>query len=171
MEANSPLLFVLIGLVIGFLIGLLCYRLMSKGERHRASLKQTLLEREHQIAELKKAQGRHVGEVRQCLEAIRHQADELEDKLDTNTEQWELAHTPAAPFDETVQASKTTAPAKPAKPAAPAPAEATSKTPQTSETPPTPRDYADGKGGTLSEEYGLKDSRAKEPAVDQPPRY
>ncbi|MFI0471501.1 ZapG family protein [Halomonas sp. HMF6819] len=171
MEATSPLLFVLIGLVIGFLIGLLCYRLMSKGERHRASLKQTLLEREHQIAELKKAQGRHVSEVRQCLDAIRSQTEELEDKLDAGTEQWELAHTTAAPFDETTQVTKPAAPAKPLKPAAPTPADATPKNPQASETPTTPRDYADGKGGTLSEEYGLKDAKPKEPAVDQPPRY
>ncbi|MFG6666746.1 ZapG family protein [Halomonas sp. HNIBRBA4712] len=152
MEANSPFIFALIGAVVGFLIGLLCYRLASKGERQRATLKQALLEREHQIAELKKAQGRHVGDVRQCLEAIRSQADDLEDKLDAASEQWELARHTATP-----EAPKTKATGTP--------------TPPNADAPVTPRDYADGKNGTLSEEYGLKESKAKESAVTQPPRY
>ncbi|WP_447955722.1 YhcB family protein [Vreelandella sp. EE7] len=157
MEANSPIIYALIGLAVGFLIGLLCYRLASKGERHRASLKQTLLEREHQIAELKKAMGSHVSDVRQCLEAIRSQADDIEDKLDAGAEQWELATSPDTAFTQPRKAPATGSSATPAAPEA--------------ETPATPRDYADGKGGTLSEEYGLKDTKAKEPAVDQPPRY
>ncbi|WP_447553188.1 YhcB family protein [Vreelandella sp. EE22] len=157
MEANSPFIFALVGLVVGFLIGLLCYRLASKDERQRASLKQTLLEREHQIAELKKAAGSHFNDVRQCLEAIRTQADELEDKIDEGAGQWALAHGQSAPFNSE---QKAPAPARPVKPAPPA-----------TESPATPRDYADGKGGTLSEEYGLKDATAKESAVDQPPRY
>ncbi|WP_447529033.1 YhcB family protein [Vreelandella sp. TE19] len=157
MEANSPIIYALIGLAVGFLIGLLCYRLANKGERHRASLKQTLLEREHQIAELKKAMGSHVSDVRQCLEAIRSQADDIEDKLDAGAEQWELSKNPDTAF---TQPRKT-------------PALGTSTTPKApeAESPATPRDYADGKGGTLSEEYGLKDTKAKEAAVDQPPRY
>ena len=56
-EASSPITFAVVGLIVGFLIGLACYRLFSKSERDTAALKQTLLEREHKIAELKKAMG------------------------------------------------------------------------------------------------------------------
>tara|TARA_R100000963_G_C4613541_1_gene83178 strand:+ start:396 stop:653 length:258 start_codon:yes stop_codon:yes gene_type:complete len=59
-EASSPFTFAIIGLIVGFIIGLVCYRLFSKGARDAASLKQTLLEREHQIAELKKGMSSHL---------------------------------------------------------------------------------------------------------------
>ncbi|MCP1313319.1 MULTISPECIES: DUF1043 family protein [unclassified Halomonas] len=153
MEANSPFIYALVGLVVGFLIGLACYRLMSRGERHRASLKQTLLEREHQIAELKKAMGGHFGNVRDCLNGIRRQADELERQMQKDAGQWQLAHRPTPAQDDAPKAGTPHA------------------TPGASDSPAMPRDYADGKGGTLSEDFGLKNNAANKSDVAQPPRY
>ena len=65
MEASSPFTFALIGLAVGFVIGLVCYRLFSKGARDVASLKQTMLEREHQIADLKKGMSHHLTGIQQ----------------------------------------------------------------------------------------------------------
>ncbi|RUR42562.1 ZapG family protein [Vreelandella populi] len=153
MEASSPYTFAIIGIIIGFIIGLGCYRLFSKGERHNASLRQTLLEREHQIAELKKSMGSHLTGVFEHVNSIRAQADQLEQKIVEDAQQWHLgSNTPAA-------LKERQPPAQP---------ETTKTTVLDSENSlATPRDYADGKNGTLSENFGLKESDA----TPQPPRY
>ncbi|WP_083005771.1 ZapG family protein [Halomonas sp. GT] len=148
MEASSPFTFAIIGLVVGFVIGLACYRLFSKGQRDHATLKQALLEREHQIAELKKGMGSHLSGVQQHLINIRHEADQLEQQMENEAAEWKL--------------------------------EAAITTPSNGSTPSnegegdvnTPRDYADGKSGTLSEDFGLKDSsKEQDTPTPQPPRY
>ncbi|WP_249978800.1 ZapG family protein [Vreelandella olivaria] len=147
MEANSPFTFAIVGIIIGFILGMACYRLFSKGERKSTALRQTLLEREHQIAELKKAMGSHITDVRQRLENIRAEADQLEQQLEEDTAQWRLGKI----------------------------AVTGSITPSITDidhTLTTPRDYADGKGGTLSEDFGLKESaKEKDASTPQPPRY
>ena len=87
MEASSPFTFALIGLAVGFVIGLVCYRLFSKGARDVASLKQTLLKREHQIADLKKNMSSHLTGIQQRLENIRHEADHLEQHIEDEAKQ------------------------------------------------------------------------------------
>ncbi|PCF97229.1 ZapG family protein [Vreelandella nigrificans] len=147
MEASSPFTFAIIGIIIGFVAGLACYRLLSKGQRESAALRQALLEREHSIAELKKAMGSISSDVRQRLENIRIEADLLEQQLDDGAAQWKLS--------------------KPATTGAPS-----MSLTDTDETLDTPRDYADGKSGTLSEDFGLKEStKEQETATSQPPRY
>ncbi len=147
-EASSPFTVAIIGVVIGFVIGLACYRLFSKSQRDHSTLKQSLLEREHQIAELKKGMGSHLSGIQQHIVNIRQEADRLEQQIDSEAAEWRLE---------------------------------TATTPPTSKLAPgteeegdvnTPRDYADGKSGTLSEDFGLKDSLKEhdEPAP-QPPRY
>lgn len=148
MEASSPYTIAIVGLIVGFIIGLGCYRLLSKGQREIAAQKQTLLEREHQIADLKKGMDGHLINVRQCLDNIRAEATQLEQTIDDNADQWALSKRSAPASDNT----------------ATAPTEST-------DTPDTPRDYADGKSGTLSEDFGLKDSQEKAAATPQPPRY
>lgn len=149
MEASSPYTFAIVGLIVGFIIGLGCYRLFSKGQREIAAQKQTLLEREHQIADLKKGMDGHLVNVRQCLDNIRAEAVQLEQTIDDNAGQWALSKR-SAPTPENAAAT---------------PAEGT-------DTPDTPRDYADGKSGTLSEDFGLKDSiQEQAAATPQPPRY
>ena len=145
MEASSPFTFALIGLAVGFVIGLICYRLFSKGARDVASLKQTLLEREHQIADLKKNMSSHLTGIQQRLENIRHEADHLEQHIEDEAKQWKLpsVKTPSEPI----------------------------AMPDSDSSVAMPRDYAAGKNGTLSEDFGLKESKATDVDSPQPPRY
>lgn len=147
MEASSPFTFAIIGLIVGFIIGLVCYRLFSKGARDAASLKQTLLEREHQIAELKKGMSSHLTSIQQRLDNIRHEADQLEQQVENEATQWKLSSVK------------------------PSPSTTTSDTENDSNVA-MPRDYAAGKNGTLSEDFGLKEShQPTEGTAAQPPRY
>lgn len=151
MEASSPFIFAIIGIIIGFIIGMACYRLFSKGQRHSATLRQTLLEREHYIAELKKAMGGLSLDVRQRLDNIRTEADLLEQQLDNDAAQWKLG----------MSATKAVPAGSPTKSATSLDA-----------TLDMPRDYADGKSGTLSEDFGLKESaNGQDATAPQPPRY
>ncbi|MBP5981007.1 MAG: DUF1043 family protein [Halomonas sp.] len=153
MEASSPYTYAIVGIIIGFIIGLGCYRLFSKGERNNASLRQTLLEREHQIAELKKGMGGHLTGVFQRLDSIRSEADQLEHQIREDAEEWHLGSStpPELKERQPIATQKVDSP--------------TTDSPVT-----TPRDYADGKNGTLSENFGLKDS-ATNASAPQPPRY
>tara|TARA_R100001230_G_C5686222_1_gene195588 strand:- start:1086 stop:1523 length:438 start_codon:yes stop_codon:yes gene_type:complete len=144
-EASSPFTFAIIGLAVGFIIGLGCYRLFSKGARDVASLKQTLLEREHQIADLKKGMSHHLTGIQQRLENIRHEADQLEQQVESEAAQWKLTSVKPS--------SQPTA------------------TPDGDQSVAMPRDYAAGKNGTLSEDFGLKENRATDNTAAQPPRY
>lgn len=150
MEASSPFFIAIVGIIFGFIVGLACYRLFSKGERDRAVLRQTLLEREHQIAELKKAMGSHITNVRQRLDNIRSEANQLEQQLGEDAAQWRLGKVEPQATTTSLAAELT----------------------NTDKVPSMPRDYADGKGGTLSEDFGLKDSnKEEEVSPPQPPRY
>lgn len=155
MEASSPYTFAIVGIIIGFIIGLGCYRLFSKGERNNASLRQTLLEREHQIAELKKGMGGHLTGVFQRLDSIRSETDQLEHQIREDAEQWHLGSSTPPELKERQPIHQPAATHEADSPLAESPLT-------------TPRDYADGKNGTLSENFGLKDSATKAP---QPPRY
>jgi len=150
-EASSPFTFAIIGIVVGFLIGMMGYRLFSKGERQRAVLRQTLLEREHHIAELRKAMGGLSLDVRQRLANIRAETDLLEQELEEDATRWKLDKTP-----NNVLATDVPTP----------------NTADIDEALAMPRDYADGKSGTLSEDFGLKESaNEQETSAPQPPRY
>ncbi|HCR97669.1 MULTISPECIES: ZapG family protein [Halomonas] len=154
MEASSPYTFAIVGIIIGFILGLGCYRLFSKGERHNASLRQTVLEREHQIAELKKGMGGHLEGVFEHLKCIRAEADQLEQKIIEDAQQWHLGSNTPAAIKERQQPAQHQA--------------ATPTGPDSEGSLATPRDYADGKNGTLAENFGLKGDNADTP---QPPRY
>lgn len=152
MDPSSSLTFAIIGLVVGFIAGMGCYRLFSKSQRQAAAMRQKLLEREHQIAEMKSSVGSHLSGIYQRLGNIRDEANQLEQQLKEDAAEWNIrdaAIQPSLDFSG-LHSAKTSAP-----------------TDQTS-APAIPRDYADGKGGTLSEDFGLKGSQA---AAPQPPRY
>lgn len=151
MEANSPLIFVLAGMLVGFIAGLICYRLVSKEPRYSSELRQTLLEREHHIAELKKAMGSLQTDLGQRLDNIRTETKLLEQQLSDSVTQWGGANKTAHPLTRPTSAIS----------------------PDDTDNPlDTPRDYADGKGGTLSEDFGLKEnSKTQDTTPPQPPRY
>lgn len=147
-EASSPFTFAIIGLVIGFVIGLACYRLFSKSQRDHATLKQALLEREHQIAELKKGMGSHLTGIQQHIINIRQEADRLEQQIDSEAAEWKLETAITPSINKLAPSTEDEGDVN------------------------TPRDYADGKSGTLSEDFGLKNSlNEHDTATPQPPRY
>jgi len=150
-DPSSSLTFAIIGLVVGFIAGMGCYRLFSKSERHAAAMRQTLLEREHQIAEMKSSVGSHLSGIYQRLGNIRDEANQLEQQLKEDAAEWNIRDAAQPSLDYSAVHSAKTSPTNDQAPA-----------------PAIPRDYADGKGGTLSEDFGLKGSQAANP---QPPRY
>ena len=150
MDASSPLTFAVIGLIVGFIFGMGCYRLFSKSQRETASMRQQLLEREHQIAEMKTSVGNHLTGIYERLSNIRDEANQLELQLKEDAAEWNIR-------DAAVQHSLDLSGIN------------SKQQPSEDNTPPAmPRDYADGKGGTLSENFGLK---SHEVATPQPPRY
>lgn len=152
MDPSSSLTFAVIGLIVGFIAGMGCYRLFSKSQRQAATLRQTLLEREHQIAEMKTNVGSHLNGIYQRLGNIRDEADQLEQQLKEDAAEWNIR-------DATIQPSLDFSGVDTDK---------LSSDPGSASTPAMPRDYADGKGGTLSEDFGLKGNQT---ATPQPPRY
>lgn len=152
MDASSPLTFAVIGFIVGLIIGMGAYRLFSKSQRDAASMRQKLLEREHQIAEMKSSVGSHLTGIYQRLSNIRDEADQLELQLKEDATEWDIHDAAIQPSLDLSNIDATQEQQTNASTAAPA----------------MPRDYADGKNGTLSEDFGLKDSQA---ATPQPPRY
>ncbi|EHJ91331.1 ZapG family protein [Vreelandella boliviensis] len=152
MDASSPLTYAVIGFIVGLIVGVVAFRLFSKSQREAASMHQKLLEREHQIAEMKSSVGSHLTAIYRRLSNIRDEANQLELQLKEDAEEWNIRDAAIqtsldlSGIDST-QEQQITADATP---------------------PATPRDYADGKGGTLSEDFGLKGNEA---ATPQPPRY
>ena len=151
-DASSPLTFAIIGFIVGLIVGLGSYRLFSKSQREAASMRQKLLEREHQIAEMKSSVGSHLTGIYQRLSNIRDEANQLELQLKEDAEEWDIRDAAIQPSLDLSGINSTSEQQAQADTAAPA----------------TPRDYADGKGGTLSEDFGLK---SNEVATPQPPRY
>nr|WP_273543263.1 DUF1043 family protein [Halomonas profundi] len=149
-DASSPLTFAVIGLIVGFIIGMGCYRLFSKSQRETASMRQQLLEREHQIAEMKTSVGSHLTGIYERLSNIRDEANQLELQLKEDAAEWNIRD---AAIQPSLDLSGINSKQQPA---------------EDDTTPAMPRDYADGKGGTLSENFGLKSNEA---ATPQPPRY
>ncbi|WP_244511206.1 YhcB family protein [Vreelandella arcis] len=149
---SEPLTYAVIGLVIGLIIGAGCYRLLSKSQRQLASLRQTLLEREHQVSSLKNGVSNQLSSVHESLAAIRQETDELEKKLQDDAGQWQLDKLTPRP----AELSDLRTPE--------------SRTANSSNDPAIPRDYADGENGTLSEDFGLKEKDATDETAT-PPRY
>jgi uncharacterized protein len=155
-DPSSSFMFAVAGLVVGFIAGMGCYRLLSKSQRQAAAMRQTLLEREHQIAEIKSSVGEHLTGIYQRLSNIRDEADQLELQLREDAAEWNIRDTS---FQSSLDLDGSHT--KKDQPAA-------VNTIAPTFTPTMPRDYADGKGGTLSEDFGLKGNEATTP---QPPRY
>ncbi|MDN6321821.1 MAG: YhcB family protein [Halomonas sp.] len=152
MDASSPLTFAIIGFIVGLIVGAVAYRLFSKSQREAASMRQKLLEREHQIAEMKNSVGSHLTGIYQRLSNIRDEANQLELQLKEDSEEWDIRDAAIQPSVDFSSLKSTQE----------------QQTKEDTSTPATPRDYADGKGGTLSEDFGLKSNEA---ATPQPPRY
>lgn len=160
MEASTELMFALIGVVLGIIVGAVGYRFASKGQHNVAAMQQKLLESERQVAELKSRMGSHLLGFQQRLDIIREEATELEQQLNQEAQHWHLGDSTLRRLDlsdlnTTSVGEEKTAPS-------PATGSATART-----AAGVPRDYADGQSGTLSENFGLKETDTP----PQPPRY
>ncbi len=101
---------------------------------------------------MKSSVGSHLTGIYQRLSNIRDEANQLELQLKEDAAEWDIR-------DAAIQPSLDLSGIDPAR---------EQQTRADASTPSTPRDYADGKGGTLSEDFGLKGNEA---ATPQPPRY
>ena len=139
-------------LLAGIGIGALGYHLLNAGAAGVQRLRQRLAERDRELAALRDGMQDHFAEATRLTETLRHDAEALARRLGEDAQalggQGTPHHglavaAPAAPSEEVEVAGESA--------------------------PPAPRDYADGSGGTLSEDFGLRDTDgAREP---QAPRY
>jgi uncharacterized membrane-anchored protein YhcB (DUF1043 family) len=164
-EASTELMFAFIGAVLGMIVGAIGYRFFSKNQHNVVAMQQKLLESERQVAELKSRMGSHLLDFQQRLDTLRDEASELEKQLHQEAQHWHLGNDALRRLDlsglNTTAVSEENTPTSIA--TGPTPAGSTTTEPDTS----VPRDYADGQSGTLSEDFGLKETETP----PQPPRY
>nr|WP_194249252.1 DUF1043 family protein [Halomonas salicampi] len=150
-------MFAFIGAVLGIVVGAVGYRFASKSQHNVVAMQQKFLESERQVAELKSRMGSHLLDFQQRLDTIRDEASELEKQLNQEAQHWNLGNDTLPHLDlsglSTTQASEESATAP--------------STTNSSAATGAPRDYADGQSGTLSEDFGLKETDTP----PQPPRY
>ena len=155
MQASSELIFALSGVVVGILLGVFGYRLLSRNHRETNLMQQKLLESERQVEELKARMGTHLLDTHQHIDTLRTTAHQLEHQLAQEARYWQLD-------DEKLQRLSLNGDVNkdPSESSILNAAESTLEA-------GVPRDYADGKNGTLSEDFGLKEPEQ----APQPPRY
>lgn len=145
---NINWLVAIVSLLAGLGLGGLGYHLFGASASRLQQQRQQLAERERELSELKEGLGEHFSQVGMMVANIQREMRTLEHRVteDANTLNCESPVTRRLDLAE----KKTLAPQ--------------------SDEIPTPRDYADGTGGTLSEDFGLKsDSETRD--APQPPRY
>ncbi|WP_299313202.1 DUF1043 family protein [uncultured Halomonas sp.] len=135
-------------LLAGIGLGALGYHLLNASAENLQKLRQRLAERDRELEALRSGVNDHLGEVSRLVAALQRDGEALASRLEQDARRLGGKGAPLAGLEAT-----------------PASAPAV----EGGEEPATPRDYADGTGGTLSEDFGLKDDEdAKAP---QPPRY
>lgn len=144
-DSNINWILAIACLLAGIGIGAAGHHWLNAGAANLQRLRRRLAERDRELAALREGLDDHFTEVGRLVESLRHGSEALAERLDRDAR--DLAGKPGPTRGLELEAA--------------APAEA----PQ--EEPPAPRDYADGKGGTLSEDFGLR--RGGE--APQPPRY
>lgn len=155
MQASSELIFALSGVVVGIILGVFGYRLLSKNHRESNLMQQKLLESERQVEELKARMGTHLFDTHEHIDTLRASAHQLEQQLAQEARYWQLDDDKLQRLSLNSDANRSSSKS-----------DILNATENTLETG-VPRDYADGKSGTLSEDFGLKE-REQAP---QPPRY
>ncbi len=133
-------------LFAGIGLGALGYHLLNASAASLQKLRQRLAERDRELAALRDGVDEHLGEVSRLVTALQRDGEALASRLARDASRLGGKATPRAGLEAGSDLAI-----------------------EESEEPATPRDYADGTGGTLSEDFGLKDDEdAKAP---QPPRY
>ncbi len=133
-------------LLAGIGLGALGYHLLNSSAASLQKLRQRLAERDRELAALREGMDDHLNEVSRLVAALQRNGEALAQRLAQDASR-------LGGKESALAGLETTSP----------------PTTPDGEEPAMPRDYADGTGGTLSEDFGLKDDEdAKAP---QPPRY
>ncbi|QTF94034.1 DUF1043 family protein [Halomonas sp. BM-2019] len=135
-------------LFAGIGLGALGYHLLNSSAASLQKLRKRLAERDRELAALREGVDEHLDEVSRLVAALQRDGEALASHLAQDARRLGGKGAPRAGLE---------------------PAAAPVTAPEADEALPTPRDYADGTGGTLSEDFGLKsDENTRAP---QPPRY
>ena len=132
-------------LLAGIGIGALGYHLLNAGAGHLQKLRQRLAERDRELSALKDGVDDHFTAITGLVESLQRDSDALARRLEEGAATLG-GHGRAPRSLEVALATEEQA---------------------ANEEYAVPRDYADGTGGTLSEDFGLKNDEAG----PQPPRY
>ncbi|MGQ4880335.1 YhcB family protein [Billgrantia sp. LNSP4103-1] len=138
----------IVSLLVGLGIGAIGYRMFGTSATRTQELRRQAAEREHELKVLREGMNDHFSQVGMMVSNIQREMRTLEHRL---TEDASTLHC------EPLNDRKLEAADQPTLTG-------------TDDTLPAPRDYADGSGGTLSEDFGLK-SRSDKSDQPQPPRY
>lgn len=155
-ESNLNWFLAIAGLLIGIGIGALGYHLLQVGTGQRQKLRRRLAERDRELTALKTSLGEHFSEASRLVENLQRESEALAKHLALDAET--LAGVEPPPRVLELSFASEGRPAGESEKASEA-------------EPATPRDYADGSGGTLSEDYGLKRKSEESAEAAQPPRH
>ncbi|MFY0992385.1 YhcB family protein [Halomonas sp. C05BenzN] len=145
-ESNINWVLAIASLLAGIGIGALGYHLLNASAGNLQKLRQRLAERDRELAALKDGVDDHFAAITGLVENLRREGDALAQRLEHDAQALG-GHSPGRTgLELPLQVGENAA----------------------NETYAAPRDYADGTGGTLAEDFGLK---SEEGGAPQPPRY
>lgn len=142
----------IVSLLAGLGIGAIGYHLLNSSTQQTQALRRQVTERERELETLRTGLNEHFSQVGMMVNNIQREMRTLEHRLTEDASTLECDASVGQSVDHQLAAA-----GQPALAGAEADI-------------PTPRDYADGTGGTLSEDFGLKPAAEQEP-LTQPPRY
>ncbi|MBS9402074.1 DUF1043 family protein [Halomonas sp. TRM85114] len=146
-ESNINWALTIAVLLAGIGIGAMSHHLLNARAGQVRTLRRKIAERDRELSVLKSGVDTHFTELTELAENLRRDSETLMQRLEKGTETLNsLPHRTSALSVPPAEVERDTTNERPAT---------------------TPRDYADGNGGTLSEDFGLK---SRDVAL-QPPRY
>ncbi|MDR5901404.1 MULTISPECIES: YhcB family protein [Halomonas] len=150
-ESNINWILAIACLLAGVGLGALGYHLLYAGTDGMQRLRQRLAERDRELSALHDGMGEHFDEIGRLTETLRQNGEALAARLAADADTLGVRSRPARglAMDEAATATEE----------------------GSDNTPPTPRDYADGSGGTLSEDFGLKEADSQDGEKFDAPRY
>ncbi|WP_299230508.1 DUF1043 family protein [uncultured Halomonas sp.] len=150
-ESNINWILAIACLLAGIGLGALGYHLLNSGADGMQRLRQRLAERDRELSALRDGMDEHFDEVGRLTETLRQNGEALATRLAADADTLGARSRPARglAMDEA----------------------ATAADEGSDNSPPAPRDYADGSGGTLSEDFGLKEADSQDGEKLDAPRY
>ncbi|MBA2778784.1 ZapG family protein [Billgrantia kenyensis] len=145
---NVNLIVTIVSLLAGIGIGAIGYRMLGSSSNELQELRRQVAERERELSSIREGMSEHFSQVGMMVSNIQREMRTLEHRLTEDASTLKCTPPQSAQLNSADQPALT----------------------GSDDELPTPRDYADGSGGTLSEDFGLKPSDEKSD-LPQPPRY